>query len=85
MTETTNPELNFFDEIAASFWAIMPEDLANTVAGVKKDFLTGLRSTIDSMVDHDLNCLERHLEQARRMREEWNREAAAPAGEAAQS
>ncbi|MBS1811793.1 MAG: hypothetical protein JST84_26765 [Acidobacteria bacterium] len=85
MSETTNPEVNIFDEIAASFWAVMPEEMANTIAGVKKDLLTGLRSTIDSMVDHDLNCLERHLEKARQMREEWNRSAAAPESETAQS
>lgn len=84
MSETTNPELNFMDELAASFWAVMPEEMANTVAGVKKDLLTSLRSTIDSMVDHDLSCLDRNLENARRMREEWNRKAAPPEAEAAQ-
>ncbi len=85
MSETTNPELNIFDEFAASLWAIMPEDMANTIAGVKKDFLTGLRSTIDSMVDHHLNCLDRNLDNARRMREEWRQKSAAPEAEAAQS
>ena len=85
MSETTNPELSIFDEFAASIWAIMPEDMANTIAGVKKDILTGLRSTVDSMVDHDLSCLDRNLENARRMREEWNQKAAAPEEEAAQS
>ncbi len=84
MSETTNPELSFMDELTASFWAVMPEELANTVAGVKKDLLTSLRSTIDSMVDHDLACLDRNLENARRMREEWNQKSAPPAAEAAQ-
>ena len=84
MSETTNPNLNIFDEFAASLWAILPEDTANMIAGMKKDWLTGLRSTIDSMVDHDLNCLDRHLEHARQMREEWKRKAS-PEGGAAQS
>lgn len=84
MSETTNSESNFFDECIASVWAIMPEDLANTIAGVKRDFLTGLRSTVDSMVDHDLNSLDRHLEAARRMREEWRQKSATPEAEAAQ-
>ena len=53
MSETTNPELNFMDELAASFWAVMPEEMANTVAGVKRDLLTSLRSTIDSVVEID--------------------------------
>ena len=83
MSETTTSELNFMDEIAASFWAVMPEEMANTVAGVKKDLLTSLRSTIDSMVDHDLACLDRNLENARHMREEWEQKSAPPEGEAA--
>lgn len=84
MSETTNPELNFMDELAASFWAVMPEEMANTVAGVKRDLLMSLRSTIDSVVDHDLSCLDRNLENARRMRTEWNRKSAPPEAEAAQ-
>ncbi len=85
MSETTNPELNIFDEFAASLWAIMPEDTANTIAGMKKDFLISIRSTIDSMVDHDLSCLDRNLENARRMREEWRQKSAPTGTEAAQS
>lgn len=84
MSETTSPELSFMDELSASLWAIMPEEMANTVAGVKKDLLTSLRSTIDSMVDHDLACLDRNLENARRMREEWNQKSAPPEAEVAQ-
>lgn len=83
MSETTNPELSFMDELSASLWAIMPEEMANTVAGVKKDLLTSLRSTIDSMVDHDLACLDHNLENARRMREEWNQKSAPPEAEVA--
>lgn len=84
MSETINPELSLMDELAASFWAVMPEEMATTVAGVKRDLLTSLRSTIDSMVDHDLACLERNLENARRMREEWQQESTASEAEAAQ-
>lgn len=76
MSETTNPELNFMDDLTASLWAILPEEMANTVAGVKKDLLTSIRSTIDSMVDHDLACLERNLENARHKREEWKEKPA---------
>lgn len=83
MSETTNSELSFMDELTASLWAILPDEMANTVAGVKKDFLTSLRSTIDSMVDHDLACLERNLENARHIREEWKRKATPPEADAA--
>jgi hypothetical protein len=78
MSETTNPELSFMDDCIASLWAALPEEMANTIAGVKKDLLTSLRSTVDSMVDHDLSSLDRHLENARRKREEWRRKAAPP-------
>jgi hypothetical protein len=83
MSETKNPEMSLIDELAASFWAILPEEVANTAAGVKKDLLTSIRSTIDSMVDHDLACLERNLANAHRMREEWKQKAAPPEAEAA--
>ena len=36
------------------------------------------------MVDHDLSCLDRNLENARRMREEWDQKPAPPEAEAAQ-
>jgi hypothetical protein len=84
MSENTNPDFNYFDECIATVWAILPEEMAATIAGVKKDFLTGLRSTVDSMVDHDLNCLDRHLAAARRKRAEWRQQTATPGAEAAQ-
>lgn len=77
MAETTNPELSFVDDFAASVWAILPEEFANTLAGVKKDFLTNLRSTVDSMIDHDLNFLERTVENARRKRNECKKDDSA--------
>lgn len=83
MSETTNPELSFMDDLTASLWAMMPEEMANTVAGVKKDLLVSIRSTIDSMVDHDLACLDRNLENARYKREEWARKDTPPEAEAA--
>ena len=70
MSETTNPEINLLDDFFASVWAAMPESTANTIAGIKKDFLNGLKSTIDSMVDQEINCLDRHLENARQKRAE---------------
>jgi hypothetical protein len=82
MSETTKSEMNLLDELTASLWAMMPEEMANTVAGVKKDLLISIRSTIDSMVDHDLACLDRNLENARRMREEWKQKSARPEAEA---
>ena len=67
MSEKT-AELGFLDHLAASAWSILPEETAASLAGIKKDFLTSLRSTIDSMVDHEINEMNRHLENARNLR-----------------
>jgi hypothetical protein len=68
MSETTNPEVNIFDDVMSSFAALLPEDLVDSVAGFKKNMLTNLRSTIDSMVDSDINTINHCVENARRKR-----------------
>jgi hypothetical protein len=68
MSETTNPELNIFDDVMSSFAALMPEDLVDSVAGFKKNILTNLRSTIDSMVDSEINTINHCVENARQKR-----------------
>ena len=68
MSETTNPEVNIFDDVMSSFAALLPEDFVDSVAGFKKNMLTNLRSTIDSMVDSDINTINHCVENARRKR-----------------
>ncbi len=68
MSETTNPEMNIFDDLMSSFAALMPEDFVDSVAGFKKNVLINLRSTIDSMVDSDINTINHCVENARRKR-----------------
>ena len=68
MSETTNPELNIFDDVMSSFAALMPEDLVDSVAGFKKNILMNLRSTIDSMVDSEINIIDHCVENARQKR-----------------
>ena len=70
---------NIFDSVIDSFWACLPEDTADNLATFKKDVLRGFRSAVDSFVDTSIAETERHLENARRMREEWNARCAAEA------
>src|SRR6266540_1858871 len=50
-------------------------DPFNDLADFKKRVLKGVKSAVDSMVDHEINATDSRLENARRMREEWRREA----------
>jgi len=65
------------DYLIDSFWAILPEKTANDLATFKKDVLKGFRSMVDSVVDSAIAETDRHLENARRMREKWDAEEAA--------
>ncbi len=58
-----------------SFWASLPEKTADELATFKKDVLKGFKSTVDSMIDKEIEWTDKHLENARRMREQYRREA----------
>lgn len=68
---------NLFDSVIDSFWACFPEETAGSLATFKKDVLTGFRSAVDSFVDTSIAETDRHLENARRKREEWRAECSA--------
>ncbi|HEX9004979.1 MAG TPA: hypothetical protein VGB07_34030 [Blastocatellia bacterium] len=65
------------DYVIESFWAILPEKTADDLATFKKDVLKGFRSMVDSVVDTAIANTDRHVENARRMRKEWDEEDAA--------
>lgn len=73
----TEQNENFFDSVIDGFWACLPEEAADNLATFKKDVLTGFRSSVDSFVDTSIAETERHLENARRKREEWRAECSA--------
>ena len=81
MSEKQQTECNPFDYLADAFWASLPEDSANCLADFKKRVLNGIKSGVDSFVDQEINETDRHLENARRMREEWRQKAAESEGE----
>ncbi|MBO0860653.1 MAG: hypothetical protein J2P21_19660 [Chloracidobacterium sp.] len=76
MSEKQQTICDPFDYLADAFWANLPEESANELADFKKRVLNGIKSAVDSMVDHELSATDQRLENARRMREEWRQKAA---------
>ena len=70
-----------------SFWASLPEEAANDLATFKKDVLTGVKNVVDGLVEQEIKWTDRHLDNARKMREQYQREAQAkePAAESTAS
>ena len=58
-----------------SFYASLPEKTAEELATFKKDVLTGIKSSVDSFIDREIDWTDRHLENARRMREQYQKKA----------
>jgi hypothetical protein len=73
MSEQQQTICDPFAYLADAFWASLPEESANELADFKKRVLTGIKSAVDSIVDHEVNATDQRLENARRMREEWRR------------
>jgi DNA-binding transcriptional MocR family regulator len=66
---------NFVNHLVDSFWASLPEQTADDLAKCKKDALNGVKSFVDSVIDTEIKWTDRHLENARRMREQYARRA----------
>ncbi|MGE0132297.1 MAG: hypothetical protein AB7U82_29800 [Blastocatellales bacterium] len=73
MSEKQQTVCDPFSYLADAFWASLPEDAANELADFKKRVLTGIKSTVDSIIDHEINWTDQRLENARRMREQYQR------------
>jgi len=76
MSEKQQTVCDPFNYLADAFWASLPEESANELADFKKRVLNGIKSAVDSIVDHEINATDRHLDNARRMREQYQRKAA---------
>jgi hypothetical protein len=79
MTDKQEPFTNPFDYLIDSFWASLPEKTADELATFKKDVLLTIRDTVASLIDDEIACTDRHLENARRMRERYRPAGAADA------
>jgi hypothetical protein len=66
--ETDN---NPFCYLIDSFWASLPEKTADQLATFKKDVLKAIKESVDSCVDREIRWTDQHLENARRMREQY--------------
>jgi len=73
MSEKQQTVCDPFSYLADAFWASLPEESANELADFKKRVLNGIKSTVDSVVDHEINWTDQRLENARRMREQYRR------------
>jgi hypothetical protein len=76
MSEKQQTVCDPLDYLAVAFWASLPEESANELADFKKRVLNGIKSAVDSMVDHEISETDWRLENARRLREERRRKAA---------
>lgn len=74
--ETYNNPFNYFID---SIWASLPEKTADEIATFKKDVLLAIKNGVDRLIDDEIECTNRHVENARKMRNEYKREQATDA------
>src|SRR5262249_15956204 len=79
MPETQESYNNPFNYLIDSFWASLPEKAADDLAKFKKDVLTSIKNTVDHLIEDEIESTNRHLENARRMREQYRPHEAEPA------
>ena len=73
MADNNDGFQNPFDFLIDSFWASLPESTADELATFKKDVLVAVRDVVDHVIDWEIEATDRHLENARKMREEYRR------------
>lgn len=71
MADKTACEGNFFDYLTDTFWASLPEQTADDLAKCKKDALNWVKDTVTHFVDEEIKWTDWHLENARRMRRDY--------------
>jgi hypothetical protein len=62
---------NPFCYLIDSFWASLPEKTADQLATFKKDVLRAVKDSVDSCIDQEIKSTDQHLDNARRMREQY--------------
>lgn len=72
MAEQQEPIFDPFGDFFSSLWASLPEETANDFSSFKKDVLTGIKTVVDTLIDDEIKCMERHVERAREKRASWN-------------
>ncbi|MBO0798545.1 MAG: hypothetical protein J2P31_06960 [Blastocatellia bacterium] len=69
-------EDNPFYYLIDSFWASLPEKTADQLATFKKDVLRAIKDSVDTCIERDIKATDEHLENARRMREQYRQKRA---------
>lgn len=64
-------DYNPFYYLIDSFWASLPEKTADQLATFKKDVLKAVKDSVDTFVEREIQWTDQHLENARRMREQY--------------
>lgn len=70
MAEQQDHVFDPLGDLFSSLWAVLPEETADDLAKFKKDVLTGIKSVVDTLIDEEIKCMERHVENARHIRRE---------------
>jgi hypothetical protein len=73
MAETQDHVFDPLGDLFSSLWSVLPEETADDLAKFKKDVLTGIKSVVDTLIDEEIKCMERHVENARNIRREDDR------------
>lgn len=73
MAEQQDHVFDPLGDLFSSLWAVLPEETADDLAKFKKDVLTGIKSVVDTLIDEEIKCMERHVERARDIRREDDR------------
>lgn len=67
-------ECNPFSYLVDSFYASLPEKTADELGSFKKNVLRGIKDSINTWIDEEIELTDQHLENARRMRESYRRQ-----------
>jgi hypothetical protein len=67
---------NPFYYLIDSFWASLPEKTADQLATFKKDVLRAIKDSVGSCIDREIEHTEEHLDNARKMREQYRQKRA---------
>ncbi len=75
MNEFFDAGRNFVNHLIDSVWASLPEQTAADLANCKKDVLNGVKKAVNVVIDEEVMWTDRHLDNARRMREQYQRKS----------
>ncbi|NBO64265.1 MAG: hypothetical protein EBU88_05365 [Acidobacteria bacterium] len=63
--------INPFNLLIDTFWALLPEKTADEIASFKKSLLLTARDSLSFIVSKEIEWTDKHLENARKMRERY--------------